>query len=128
MKWRTIFIFICFGLGVAYLSVSREPQSPHDQNTINVKGVSFSQKIASVMERTFSKNDDEIVRIKEEIAAREGVLKDMEKALPGIIDQANNVQPLCSTGSVSVGEIDDPRSQIRGEISQLKQRLASFEK
>ncbi|MFH0785693.1 MAG: hypothetical protein V2B20_27615 [Pseudomonadota bacterium] len=128
MKLSSMLFLVCLGLGVAYLSVSREPQIPQDQNTTNEKGVSFLQKVNSFIGSTFSKDSDEIEHIKEEITVREHVLKEIDRDIQGVIDQANNVKPLCSNGSVSVGALDDPRPKIKEEIAELKQKLASLEK
>lgn len=112
---------------MVYWSTTRESQSLQEQ-TAQAKDISLPQQVVTFIGDIFSASDEESRRITQEIAARENILSEMDKALPGIIEQANNVKPLCSSGSVTVGEIDDPRAEIRQEIAQLKQQMASLKK
>lgn len=128
MIWRTIFIFICLNIAVTNLSASNEPENSQETNNSWTKSVTvYFQKINLFIEHTFAKDDAETLRIKQEIAVRERVLKDMDRDIPGFLQQANNIQPRCIGGSVTMGEFNDPRPKVREEISQLKQQLAALE-
>lgn len=128
LKKICVSIVICLNLAVTNLSASNEPENSQETNTSWTKSVSvLAKKVNLFIKQTFEKNNAETLRIKQEIAVRERVLKDMDRDIPGFLEQANNIQPRCSGGSVTVGEFNDPRSKVREEISQLKQQLAALE-
>jgi hypothetical protein len=125
-------IFWILMLGVIYIPFDQyltheNSTGDHEGESVSSGSQSLLQKMTETIQKLLPKNDEAIEDLKEEIAVREGVLHEMDKAIPKMISDAYNVRPLCPTGSVVVGEIQDPREKIQEEISQLKMRLADLE-
>lgn len=112
-----LLIFLLF-LSFSYLSYAG------DASTYNEDKPSFFQKTKTWWNKHKPGGESELRELKKELKAKEELLKKVETGMANIV---KNARPKCANGTVSVSFENDPRIELRNELSALRIKIKKLE-